>query len=361
MNGIEEIGCGFEGAEKKIEIDFCRDPSNPEGLRTIPQSMWEEILEIIKCQIISSTKNEHFDSYVLSESSLFVYPYKVIIKTCGTTILLRCLDPILTMAENECGLSPEFVFFARKNLLYPEKQHFPHAKLEDELEVLNQLFEDGNCYTFGSHTSDNWVLYYVDLMDDAYEKRRHNDQTFEILMTHLDERTMDIFYANEQNIQNPKEVTRASGIGQIIPTAITDEKMFEPCGYSVNGLADDAYFTIHVTPEDHCSFASFETNISRENYTDISSSVIESFKPGKFTITLFSDDGALCASNPLGAIDLRTIKRMGYTLKNRTFTEYHGSTAGTYSLLYLSFESQNEAIKEPVVGGIREGAFVRAL
>lgn len=349
MNGIEDTFCAFEGAEKKVEIDFKRDPSNPDGLRSVAQKHWEDVLEIIKCQIISSTKNKFFDSYVLSESSLFVYPYKVILKTCGTTILLRCLEPILNVASNECGLTPEFVFFSRKNFLYPEKQLHPHTSLNDELEVLNYYF-DGHCYTYGAHTSDHWVFYYADLSDSSERGILHNDQTFEILMSDLDQEKMSQFFATESNLANPKEVTISSGIAGLLPGSITDEKMFEPCGYSVNGLANDNYFTIHITPESHCSFVSFETNVAKKNYTGLTSSVIETFKPGKFSVTLFSDSDSVSGNNPLGTVDVKAIQRLGYTMKNRTFTEF--TTGSGYTLVYLSFES-NEILENcdlPVVG-----------
>lgn len=353
MNGLECYG--FEGAEKKIEIDFCRDPSNPDGLRSVPQHLWEEVLDVIKCQIISSTKNKWFDSYVLSESSLFVYPYKIILKTCGTTVLLKCVEPILTIAANECDLTPEFVFFSRKNFLYPEKQLYPHSSLNEELELLKQYFENGECMTYGSHTGDNWVFYYADLGDASEKGILHNDQTFEIMMTHLDKGVMQQFYANEENMLNPKEVTRSSGISELIPGSITDEKMFEPCGYSVNGLCDDSYFTIHITPEDHCSYVSFETNVSHKKYTRLAASVIETFKPGKFIITLFADSDALCGSNPLGSVDVRTIERLGYKMTNRTFSDF--SVDGNYSLLYVSFQSvdfeeRNQEV--PMVGDIED-------
>lgn len=83
---------GFEGYEKRLELTFF-EPSvfvDPEGkgLRSLSKTQLDEILQPAECTIVSSLSNEHVDSYVLSESSLFVYPYKIIIKTCGTTKLL---------------------------------------------------------------------------------------------------------------------------------------------------------------------------------------------------------------------------------------------------------------------------------
>src|SRR5207244_3113198 len=81
------IHVGFEGAEKKLEINF--QPTV--DLRTMPIADLEALLVASRCQCISVVKNAHFDAYLLSESSLFVYPSKIMIKTCGTTSLLDAL------------------------------------------------------------------------------------------------------------------------------------------------------------------------------------------------------------------------------------------------------------------------------
>lgn len=53
-------------------------------------------------------------------------------------------------------------------------------------------------------------------------------------------------------------------------------------------LQDEVYFTIHVTPQVECSFASFETNLPKESYSTLISDVIAIFKPGKCTVTVYA-------------------------------------------------------------------------
>lgn len=68
--------------------------------------------------------------------------------------------------------------------------------------------------------------------------------------------------------------------------------MFEPCGYSMNGIEGDAYHTIHITPESHCSYASFETNAPLDSYQQLIHRVISTFRPGRFTIMFFADENS---------------------------------------------------------------------
>jgi len=125
---------GFEGAEKKIEVVFRPVPNDLTGLRSIPPQIWQTaILDTIHCTIIGTTSNAHFDAYVLSESSLFVYPYKVILKTCGTTTLLQAIQPLIELAKVQCNIAPDSAFFSRKNFKFPERQLSPHSSLEEEV------------------------------------------------------------------------------------------------------------------------------------------------------------------------------------------------------------------------------------
>jgi hypothetical protein len=58
-----------------------------QGLRLLPRSDLDLICSRARCTILSHISNRYLDAYVLSESSLFVYPYMLVLKTCGTTIL----------------------------------------------------------------------------------------------------------------------------------------------------------------------------------------------------------------------------------------------------------------------------------
>jgi hypothetical protein len=61
------------------------------------------------------------DAYVLSESSLFVYPTKWVLKTCGTTKLLRAVPRLLEMAA-ELSMAPRRIKYSRASFLFPEQQ-----------------------------------------------------------------------------------------------------------------------------------------------------------------------------------------------------------------------------------------------
>lgn len=109
------------------------------------------------------------------------------------------------------------------------------------------------------------------------------DQTLEILMTHLSSNACRKFYHPSSTPSAPVPYTsplypsdplvadgdahalgtRLSndlGLTAILPGATIDSFLFAPCGFSQNAVRGDRYATVHVTPEEEYSYASFECN-----------------------------------------------------------------------------------------------------
>jgi len=279
---------GFEGPEKKLVVHFQVNLKKRSGLRAVSRDIWQTVLEHAKCTIISCTRNEHFDSYVLSESSLFVYPYKILLKTCGTTTLLHCLSKLMEVAR-DFDTSVELVMYSRKNLNFPAKQLYPHVAFDDEIHFLNKLFE-GQGHVLGATNKDHWNFYVADCRTPSSAPRV--GQTFEVMMHDLSPEVMAQFY--QQDGVTASDTTRSSGIADLIPGSIIDDFQFEPCGYSMNGLLRDSYWTIHITPEPHCSYVSFETNAPFTSFSRILKRVLGLFQPGRATVAILADDTAPC-------------------------------------------------------------------
>ena len=110
-------GC-FEGPEKTMEVVFKTGVGAEEGLRALTREQLDYLCTQAKCTILSKISSNYIDAYVLSESSLFIYKHKYIMKTCGTTTLLRCLSSLLQFAD-ALGMKLTWVGYSRKNLLYP--------------------------------------------------------------------------------------------------------------------------------------------------------------------------------------------------------------------------------------------------
>jgi len=325
----EAVVTGFEGPEKRLEIDFKYTANSLNGLRDTQRSTWQDMLDYAKCTIISEARNEYFDAYVLSESSLFVYPFKIMIKTCGTTTLLNCIPKLLEIATG-CGLEVEFVIFSRKNYLFPHVQKDPHNRWEDEVNYINTIF-DGNAYVIGPTSGDHWYLYLADYSDQS--RVIIPEKTLEIMMHKLDIGVASRFYRKEDTADKDK----FPGVAELIEDSETDEFNFSPCGYSMNGLKKQAYYTIHVTPETICSYASFETNLSLGSYSKLISHVLALFKPGTFTVTFFSEKATAVANTDPFELEIE-----GYVMKHKTFSELEGNC----DILLVNYESLDYASRE---------------
>ncbi|CAH8266697.1 unnamed protein product, partial [Arabidopsis lyrata] len=211
---------GFEGFEKRLEISFFEpsvflDPKG-NGLRALTKSHLDEILTPAECTIVSSLSNSLVDSYVLSESSLFVYPYKIIIKTCGTTKLLFSIPHILSLADSLC-LTVKSVRYTRGSFIFPGAQSYPHRSFSEEVALLDGYFGKLNAGSkaFVMGGSDN------------------NPQRWHVYST---------CSAYESDVACDKPV---SGIRNILPASEICDFNFDPCGYSMNSVEGDAVSTIH--------------------------------------------------------------------------------------------------------------------
>lgn len=160
------------------------------------------MLELVNCKVLSLVESEYVDAYLLSESSMFVFPHKLILKTCGTTTLLSGLPRILEIAALVAGFphalanqrigtgiaaKPYRVFYSRKNFLFPDRQRGPHRSWRDEVKSLDRLFLGGSAYLIGKMNGEHWYLYLTEpntiLTPPATPEIRETDTKVMVLPT----------------------------------------------------------------------------------------------------------------------------------------------------------------------------------
>jgi S-adenosylmethionine decarboxylase len=329
-NDTEEYHGMFEGPEKTLEVSFRPGVGPVDGLRTMDRAKLDFLCTKAKCSIVHQVSNNHQDAYILSESSLFIYKHRFIMKTCGTTTLLRCLAHLLEFAD-DLGMEMTWVGYSRKNLINPSAQSWPHSNFGEELKYLStheklQNRLRGTGHILGPITGDHWFVYVADHSETSPFRRipaslpppqPSSDRTVNMMMFDIDLEVAEIFYV--KNTSTAVEMTKKAGIHHLCPGATIDETLFTPCGYSMNSILHDCYSTMHITPEPQCSYASFETNACLENYGPMMRNVLSVFKPKRFVLTMFGD-AAVIGSLKCLPTDLTSVPLPGAGVYVRTST-----------------------------------------
>lgn len=239
--------------------------------------------------------------------------------------------------------------------MFPERQLGPHREWKDEVSFLDAIFPNGAAYTVGKVNGDHWLLYLTTpgqsgvngetapsspisfssspLQSVSGEENETNqtlqnieigtpftqDYTIEILMSNLSHKARESFFLAPPVQDTPSEspsiigrtLSATIGISDLFPPHLTtlDAYAFDPCGYSSNallkwsdgiedGCSGEGYYTIHVTPEEGWSYASFECNVplstspssSAKDIPDLHTlirRVVDIFQPGRLSLTLF--------------------------------------------------------------------------
>lgn len=202
----------------------------------------------------------------------------------------------LTALASPAEPSPPFSFLG--------PQHFPHTSFDDEVQFLDSQFAKpigsaGKAYVLGDpYEGLQWHKYVAGR--SVAEQPTYN---LEICMTELGEEQAKQFFRNEAFI-SAERTTMDTGILALKPRAIIDDYVFEPCGYSMNGIEDTGLITIHITPEKGFSYASVEVSGFASDLGDpnrLLAAAVAIFKPGKVSMALSVDRAS--EVSPFGALD----------------------------------------------------------
>ncbi|GMH29277.1 hypothetical protein Nepgr_031120 [Nepenthes gracilis] len=353
---------GFEGFEKRLELHFSGDDpirvSNL-GLRLLEFESVDDVLHAVQCTVVSAVGNRYFDAYVLSESSLFVYPTKIIIKTCGTTQLLKSIRPLLYYA-NLMGFYLSDCKYTRGSFIFPQSQPFPHTSFEDEVFYIenclpSRLSHRKASFMPSKKSSSQSHAWHVFTASDDHHHHGHplssmdslspasSSYTVEVCMTELDRTTAQKFFRRPGDRKSGdaagREMTENTGIRGINPNAFICDFAFDPCGYSMNGMHGEKYSTVHVTPEEGYSYASFECVGSlahdRDDFVEVLKKVVQVFRPGNMSVAISC---ALTAGDDVWTRVINGLEPLG--LKCRSCAVDDFPAAGT--ILFQTFTSRRK-------------------
>jgi hypothetical protein len=167
-------------------------------------------------------------------------------------------------------------------------------------------------------------------------------------MTDLGKEAAHQFFRNDKFV-SADHTTTSSGIRGLVPGLDIDDYVFEPCGYSMNGILGGGFMTIHITPEDGFSYASVEITGFDPIAYDPSAmlhKILDIFQPGKVSVSLSVDVASRSGGYSWGT--LGTLPQ-GYGCQSATCQEL--ATGGRVS--YYTFSPLEAAAAGTVAASAR--------
>ncbi|MBW3139804.1 adenosylmethionine decarboxylase [Ferrimonas balearica] len=266
----------FEGSEKKVEA-VLKTGNN--SLRALGKPFWETMVAQANATILSSVHNDDCDAYLLSESSLFVWDDRFLMLTCGTTTLVQAVTEFLKhFSQNELAM----LTYQRKN---EYQSHLQKSSFDEDLAALSQLLP-GCAWRLGHLDGHHNYIFH----SDAPYQPDANDATAELLMYHIQGPAAEYLRRNDQTVEGVRELFDWQGM---LPDFQFDDFLFEPFGYSMNGIRGDRYVTVHVTPQEDSSYVSFESNLDQAELLPVLNQLLRRLNPQSYDLISFNLDAEL--------------------------------------------------------------------
>ncbi|KPU83544.1 hypothetical protein JI57_01035 [Psychromonas sp. PRT-SC03] len=255
----------YEGREKRLEI-----VTQGVNLLNFPLHFWHAMVKNTGAYILCELKETKIKAFILSESSLFIWENKLLLITCGNTHLLQAA----LYFKNESPVnSIKSLLFQRHQANQPDAQK---STFSEDIAILQTMIKgkcqhwqddyQGDIFQSDTYQSENSTtdIIMLNSLQSCFSKRLHN--------TTVSSATI------EQQLQ----------LNTYFKTFSIHQHSFHPRGYSVNGVQDEYYFTLHLSPEKVASYLSFETNLESDISKPFIEHLITLFNPKKSYLMSFT-------------------------------------------------------------------------
>ncbi|WP_336246503.1 adenosylmethionine decarboxylase [Shewanella sp. OMA3-2] len=237
------------------------------------------MVSLAKADILSHIENDQCDAYILSESSLFVWDHSVVILTCGLSTLI---DSVSALIDKVTVDKLTYIRYQRKNeyLAYLQASTFI-----DDISTLRQRVPGTACRV-GHLDNHHHFLFTSDKSCQIVPQ----DKTCELLMYHISGSVADYLCTEQQTVA---DIYQLLLLDKLFAGFEYDAHVFTPLGFSINGIKDNFYYTIHITPQEQSSYVSLETNVNLEQHQfDIAATLLAILKPRSWDIIGFDTEMA---------------------------------------------------------------------